>query len=80
LTEKIRVWQKRTTDILPMSITIAELYCYPIKSCRGCTLRTTEIGRMGVRFDRQWLVVDDTGMFVAQRSAAGMASASVRYA
>jgi len=55
-----------------MNITIAELYCYPIKSCRGCALPTAEVGRMGIRFDRQWLVVDEAGMFIAQRAAAGM--------
>jgi len=55
-----------------MSITVAQLYCYPVKSCRGFSLRAAEVGRMGIRHDRQWVVVDEQGTFVAQRSAAGM--------
>lgn len=54
-----------------MNITVNGLYHYPVKSCRGIALPTATIGRMGILFDRQWMVVDaKTGMFVAQRSSA----------
>lgn len=56
-----------------MTIRIKNLYCYPIKACRGTSLISTTVGRMGIKFDRQWMVVDaNTGMFVAQRSDHGM--------
>jgi uncharacterized protein YcbX len=53
-------------------LTVAELYCYPVKSCRGLRLDRAEVARMGIRYDRQWLVVGDDGLFVAQRGADGM--------
>jgi uncharacterized protein YcbX len=50
---------------------IAELHCYPIKSCRGIVLKKAEVGTMGLRYDRQWMIVDEHGMFVAQRESNG---------
>ncbi len=50
-----------------MSMKVSQLYYYPVKSCSGISLRSANIGRMGIRFDRQWMVVDENGMFVAQR-------------
>ena len=56
-----------------MAITVSGIYCYPVKSCQGTSLQTATIGRMGVLYDRQWMVIDDeTGMFVAQRSDNGL--------
>ncbi len=51
-----------------MPISIGALYVYPVKSCRGIPLTEAHVGRMGIRHDRQWMVVDENGMFVAQRS------------
>ena len=51
---------------------VSELYCYPIKSARGMSVPDWFVGRMGFAFDRQWMVVDDRGMFVAQRQDSGM--------
>ena len=50
-----------------MSVTVASLHVYPVKSCRGIDLDAAEIGPMGIRYDRQWMFVDERGMFVAQR-------------
>lgn len=49
------------------SLSVAALHVYPVKSCRGNTLTEAVVGRMGIRYDRQWLIVDERGMFVAQR-------------
>lgn len=54
------------------ALSVAELYCYPVKSCRGIRLERAEVGRMGIRHDRQWMVVRDDGIFVAQRGADGL--------
>jgi uncharacterized protein YcbX len=62
------VWYRRATVT---GLTIAELHCYPVKSCRGLSLTHADVGRMGIRHDRQWMVVDHRGLFVAQRGADG---------
>ena len=51
---------------------VSELYCYPIKSCRGIAAKDWFVSRMGFAFDRQWMVVDEYGVFVAQRADRGM--------
>lgn len=53
-------------------ILIAGLYCYPLKSAGGISLQRAEVTRTGIRFDRQWAVVDNSGMFVAQRGDRGL--------
>jgi len=51
---------------------VSGLYVYPIKSTRGIEAPDWFVGRMGLAFDRQWMVVDGRGMFVAQRQDSGM--------
>ena len=51
-----------------MSLSVAGLVVYPVKSCGGISLTEARVGRMGIRHDRQWMVTDDHGMFVAQRA------------
>ncbi len=48
-------------------IHITAMYCYPVKSCRGIALQTAEVGVMGIKYDRQWMVVNEHNVFVAQR-------------
>lgn len=55
-----------------MTIQVSGLYVYPLKSARGISLRQASIGKMGIVYDRQWMVVDENGMFVAQRSDRGL--------
>jgi uncharacterized protein len=47
---------------------VSALHIYPVKSCGGLSLSEGRIGRMGLERDRQWMFVDDSGMFVAQRN------------
>ena len=58
-------------DEMSPQLTVAGLYRYPVKSCRGIALTEAEVSRMGIRYDRQWMVVDERGMFVAQRGDSG---------
>jgi uncharacterized protein YcbX len=51
---------------------VASLHVYPVKSCAGITLTESAVGRMGLRYDRQWAFVDESGMFVAQRDSRGL--------
>jgi uncharacterized protein YcbX len=46
---------------------IAELFVYPVKSCAGVHMDEVSIVPTGFEFDRNWMVVDDTGTFVTQR-------------
>ncbi len=49
-------------------IRISELYYYPIKSCRGTRLDQAEIGLRGIKGDREFMLVDERGVFITQRN------------
>ena len=49
------------------------LYFYPIKSCRGTSLDSAEVGSRGIVADRQWMIVDENGDFLTQREVPRMA-------
>ena len=49
------------------------LYVYPIKSCRGTSLDTAEVGPRGIVADRQWMIVDANREFLTQRDLPRMA-------
>jgi hypothetical protein len=53
-------------------LTVTGLCVYPIKSTRRVPLTRTEVGPAGLRHDRRWMIVDERGMFVAQRSVGGV--------
>jgi uncharacterized protein len=53
------------------ALQVSSLHIYPVKSCGGISLTHSEVGRMGLRYDRQWAFVDEHGMFVAQRDSRG---------
>lgn len=47
---------------------IASLHIYPVKSCRGIDVTAARVARTGLDWDRRWMLVDDEGTFVSQRS------------
>jgi uncharacterized protein YcbX len=47
--------------------TIAALFVYPVKSCRGIALTQAELTPRGLRHDREWMVVTPEGRFLTQR-------------
>jgi uncharacterized protein YcbX len=51
-----------------MSIRLTGLNIYPIKSGRGIPLDESVVDDFGLRYDRRWMVVDQSGMFLSQRS------------
>ena len=55
-----------------MTLDVSSLHIYPVKSCGGIALAESAVGRMGLRYDRQWAFVDEHGMFVAQRDSRGL--------
>jgi uncharacterized protein YcbX len=56
---------------------IASIHFYPVKGARGLSLQRAEVLRGGLRHDRRFLVVDEKGVFVTQRSHPRMALVDV---
>ena len=60
-------------------VTLSGLYVYPIKSCAGISLESADLNATGLRHDRRWMLVDETGEFVSQRTHPRMALVSVHF-
>ena len=56
-----------------MTLHIRGLNIYPIKSARGIALAESEVDGFGLRYDRRWMVVDDSGRFLSLRSHSRLA-------
>ena len=54
-------------------MTLSEINIYPIKSARGLSLATAQLEKLGLRYDRRWMVVDENGSFLTQRKHPRMA-------
>lgn len=52
---------------------LSEIYIYPIKSLGGIRLDRAELTDRGLRHDRRFMLVDETGRFQSQREFAEMA-------
>jgi hypothetical protein len=50
-----------------MSLTVIDLYRYPVKSCRGQQLATAAVEPWGLAGDRRWMIVDPSGEVVTAR-------------
>ena len=53
--------------------TVTSLLIYPVKSCRSIALDKTVITSRGLPHDREWMLVDENGVFLTQRSVPRMA-------
>ena len=53
--------------------TIAALFIYPVKSCRGTQLAAARVTERGFEHDREWMIVDTAGRFVSQREIPALA-------
>lgn len=52
---------------------VSALFIYPVKSLRGCAVQSAAVDDLGLVGDRRFMVVDDTGRFMTQRTIARMA-------
>ncbi|WP_215225164.1 MOSC domain-containing protein [Echinicola shivajiensis] len=52
---------------------IQDIYIYPIKSLGGIRLQEAEVQTKGLKWDRRWMLVDEHGIFLSQRSLHHMA-------
>lgn len=56
-----------------MPFAIASLHSYPVKSCAGLTHQQAIITPGGLEHDRHWVIVDQYGIFMTQRTYPRMA-------
>jgi uncharacterized protein len=59
--------------ILKTLYTLSEINIYPIKSLGGISLQSSVVEERGLKFDRRWVLVDDTNTFFTQRDFPEMA-------
>ena len=52
---------------------LSALHVYPLKSAGGIAVPTVRVDESGLEHDRRWMVVDERGRFVTQRSHPRMA-------
>lgn len=60
----------------PDNVTVAGLFSYPVKGCRGIAHTTASVLTTGLASDREWMVVDtrsSPAQFITQRQCASMA-------
>jgi hypothetical protein len=51
-----------------MRATVSDLFIYPIKSAQGICVDQAEVSERGFKLDRRWMLVDEEGEFLSQRS------------
>jgi MOSC domain-containing protein len=56
------------------TLRVTALWNYPVKSCRGIGLDSAQVSARGLRWDRHWMVVDQSGRFLTQRDLPAMAT------
>ena len=62
-----------STAASELSARIARLFVYPVKSCAGVELKEAQLAETGLDLDRAWMVVDERGGFLSQRTLPRMA-------
>jgi uncharacterized protein YcbX len=53
--------------------TLSEINIYPIKSLAGISLQSSEVEERGLKYDRRWLLVNESNSFFTQREFPEMA-------
>lgn len=54
-------------------IVLNEIYIYPIKSLTGLSVSSWPVIKTGLKYDRQWMLIDNQQQFLSQRSLPKMA-------
>lgn len=60
------------------SLIIQDIFIYPIKSLGGIRLEKASVEERGFSFDRRWMLVDEDGVFVSQRTFPKLALLQVK--
>ncbi len=56
------------------NVTLQSLGVFPVKSCGAVFLQEAEVEERGLKFDRRWLVTDESGRFLTQREVPQLAT------
>src|SRR5689334_10007635 len=59
--------------MLAAMIQLTGVFIYPVKGLRGCAVPAAEIDQLGIVGDRRFMVVDESGRFLSQRTLPRMA-------
>jgi uncharacterized protein YcbX len=51
-----------------MDIRLSAINLYPVKGIRGISAARADVAAAGLVHDRRWIIVDDEGLFISQRS------------
>ena len=62
-----------------MVIRLSAIHLYPVKGIRGVTATRAHVESEGLRHDRRWMIVDDEGHFLSQRSHPALALLAGRF-
>jgi uncharacterized protein YcbX len=62
-----------------MEFPVVSLHIYPLKGARAVDLDTARVDSRGLEGDRAWMLVDEHGTFVSQRSMPALTGLSVHY-
>lgn len=49
------------------SLQVQDIFIYPIKSLKGIRLESAKVLQRGFQYDRRWMLVDRSGLFITQR-------------
>lgn len=52
---------------------LTEIWIYPVKAMAGIRLRSARVMEKGLQHDRRWMLVDESGMFMTQRTTPPLA-------
>jgi uncharacterized protein YcbX len=59
-------------------IEITNLISYPIKSCKGISLQNAWVFKRGLRYDRQWAIIDANGQAITGRENQSLLNIATR--
>lgn len=59
---------------------LSQIFVYPVKSLAGFQVQQWSVAKTGLRYDRQWMLVDHQGLFLSQRRLPKMALIKTRIA
>ncbi len=56
-----------------MDILLTSIFIYPVKSLAGISVTAWPVTKTGLKYDRKWMLVDASGLFLSQRKLPRMA-------
>jgi len=59
------------------AVLVQDIFIYPIKSLKGIRLESAKVLEQGFEYDRRWMLVDQSGLFITQRTHHQMALLNV---